>query len=502
VSKRSALILLLFFLAASSFEVISPANGTADSWVLKAPMPKPEEYVGAAVVNGKVYTFGSTDYATQVYDPGTEFWVTKASMPNPAIGFAVAAYQDKIYVIGGSMSGIVFRSIGANRVYYPATDSWQTKTPLPLNLSYICANVVERKIYVMGGLLNELDPLYRSPVASSKTLIYDPATDKWNEGTSMPTGVYGYASAVVDKKIYIIGGTPTDSNPGFPPRSPLHFNQIYDTETDTWTFGADPPFSGGTAGATTGMMAPKRIYLFGGGGSFVVGGVNPQSISQMYDPQTNIWVDCTEMIGCRFGLAVAVVNDKLHAIGGTAGWEEGQGYVGLATNAVYTPIGYGTTTDRTAPEIRVLSPENKTYSEGYVSLIFSVNKPVAWLGYSFDGKKNTGIFGNITLVYNYTLFDERFPNHNTTIIYGLHNETFPDTIPLYQMKNGLHNITVSAIDTNGNIGVSETVHFSIITNEPKPEAESFPTTLIIAISGALLAVIGTCLLVYSWKHKQ
>lgn len=262
VSKSVAPLLVLVLLVVSSLGAVLPVRGTGDSWVLRAPMPKPEGYVGAAVVKGRVYTFGSTDYATQVYDPETDLWATKSSMPNPAIGFAVAACQDSIYAIGGSMSGIVFRSIGVNRVYYPATDSWQTKTPLPLNLSYICANVVDGKIYVMGGLLNELDPLYRSPVASSQTLIYDPVADKWTEGVPMPTGVYGYASAVVDKKIYIIGGTPTDSNPSFPPRSPLHFNQIYNTETDTWTFGADPPFSGGTAGATTGVMAPKEsIYL-------------------------------------------------------------------------------------------------------------------------------------------------------------------------------------------------------------------------------------------------
>lgn len=511
MSKSVALLLVLVFLAASFLGAILPVKASADSWVLKAPMPEPEAYVGAAVVNGKIYTFGgtvvdeeiypfySTDCATQVYDPATDTWATKASMPNPTIGFAVTSYQNKIYVMGGAI-GFDW-SIGVNRVYDPATDTWQIKAPIPKNVSYICANVVDGKIYVMGGLLNDVDPLLHSPVASNATLIYDPATDKWSEGPSMPTGVYGYASAIVDNKIYVIGGTPTDSNPNFPPRSPLHFNQIYNTETDTWTFGADPPFGGGTAGATTGMMAAKRIYLFGGGGSFIVGGINPQQINQMYDSPTNTWVNCAEMINGRFGLAAVVLNDKLYAIGGTTDWVQGQGYVPSATNALYTPIGYGITTDRTAPEIVVLSPENKTYDAGYVSLIFVINKPVVWLGYSLDGKMNSEIFGNTTLIYNTTLFDKTTLSYNTTVIYGLYNEIFGNNTLIYGVYNGLHNITVVAIDPDGNIGASKTIIFSI-GEETKPESEPFPTIWVAAAAAVSVAVISVGLLFYFKKRKR
>lgn len=508
MGKNIATLLVLGFLAASSLGAILPVRATADSWVLKSPMPKPEEYVKAAVVEDKIYTFGGTDYATQVYDPKTDTWTIKTSMPNPATGFAVAAYQGKIYVIGGLVREYQFMSIGVNRVYDPSNDIWETKTPMPMGLSYVCANVVNDKIYVMGGLLNE----FYSRSASNRTLVYDPVLDKWSEASSMPTGVVDYASAIVDSKIYIMGGVP-DVFTGLP-QSVQHFNQIYDTATDKWTFGADPPIMGGTAGATTGLMAPKRIYLFGGGSSIAIGGrnISPFQTCQMYDPQTDIWVNCADMMGGRVGLAVAVVNDELYAIGGTEGWNEGygnaygrgdyrqgQGFVPSAKNALYTPFGYGKTPDDMKPEIVVLSPEDKTYSEGYVALVFWVNKPTAWLAYSFDGEKNAGIFGNITLIYNYTLFNKRFPNHNTTIIYGLHNETFPDTIPLYGVKNGFHNITVTVVDAYGNTCISETINFSI-NNEPKPEP--FPTTLVVAASGALLAVIGVCLLVYFKKRKH
>jgi hypothetical protein len=60
----------------------------------------------------------------------------------------------------------------------------------------------------------------------------------------------------------------------------------------------------------------------------------------------------------------------------------------------------------------------------------------------------------------------------------------------------LHNITVYAQDTFGNIGSSQTIRFTIA----KPEPESFPVVPVAAI--AVVAVIVAGLLVYHKKHKH
>jgi hypothetical protein len=60
------------------------------------------------------------------------------------------------------------------------------------------------------------------------------------------------------------------------------------------------------------------------------------------------------------------------------------------------------------PKISILSPENKTYAESNVTLTFTVNKQVTWIGYSLDNQAQVTITGNITL---------------TNLPIGLHNIT-------------------------------------------------------------------------------
>lgn len=114
------------------------------------------------------------------------------------------------------------------------------------------------------------------------------------------------------------------------------------------------------------------------------------------------------------------------------------------------------------PEISILSPENTTYAISNVSLTFTLNKPVTWMSYSLDAQEQVPITENITL---------------------------------YNLSNGPHNITVYAKDKFEIMGTSETIHFNIDPPEP------FPTTLIVTISAASVAVVAVGLVVYFRKIK-
>lgn len=64
------------------------------------------------------------------------------------------------------------------------------------------ANVVDGKIYVTSGQIPALGIVH----ALGATEVYDPEKDSWSELEHIPKPVVGYASAVLDNKIYIIGG--------------------------------------------------------------------------------------------------------------------------------------------------------------------------------------------------------------------------------------------------------------------------------------------------------
>jgi parallel beta-helix repeat protein len=90
-------------------------------------------------------------------------------------------------------------------------------------------------------------------------------------------------------------------------------------------------------------------------------------------------------------------------------------------------------TDITPPAVTVLLPENTTYSVSEVPLVFTINETTSWIGYSLDGQANTTVTGNTTLM-------------------GL--------------SEGSHSIVMFANDTEGNMGVSSTVNFSVDTMSP------------------------------------
>ncbi len=159
--------------------------------------------------------------------------------------------------------------------------------------------------------------------------------NSWVEKAPMPNSA-GYVSAVVDEKIYVVGSGVT---------------QIYDPKTDTWSLGA-PPLENITLGgngqsayaaATTGLLAPKRIYVYDG------------AYLQVYNPDNKSWIFGANPPINRQYLSIAVLNDKLYFIGGFTDHANNiPGYFqDYSTNEQYTPFGYGTVKQQTFPTATV-----------------------------------------------------------------------------------------------------------------------------------------------------
>jgi N-acetylneuraminic acid mutarotase len=456
---KGAVELFTVLLVASSIAASLPASSTAelveDSWMSKKALPTPRTDLRVAVVNGKIYAIGGMpDYATnEEYDPTTDTWTTKTPVPTGRYRFGIAVFDNKIYCFGGQFNKAIDNPYaGANftdkvEVYDPATDSWQTKKPMPTIRSQFETGIINGKIYLVGGRTE-------SPSATvALNEAYDPKTDSWTTKAPSPYPVAQHASAVIGNELYLLGGVDEFNDPMW-----MSVNQIYNADTNTWSLGTPIPNATwrAAAGATSGNLAPPRIYLVGGQQPR---GEQATNVIQIYDPASKSWSHGASMPTPRIDMALAVVDDKLYAIGGSNHYIL-PGEAASSENMMYTPAGYQGSIDGTSPVIIVLSPKNWTYNSSSISLIFTLNEPVGWMGYSLDGKATVTVAGNST-------------------ISGL--------------ASGLHSVTLYANDSSGNTGTSETFTFTVeIPQEP------FPWLPVAAV----IVVVAVAAVVYLKKRKR
>jgi len=527
IQSLIGVLVVSLFLSAFQFPF---AGATENEWTAKAPMPTARGGLGVAVVNGKIYAIGGLNNHTQLavneeYNPVTDTWATRASMPTARSGFAIAVYQNKIYCIGGTVGdsdNVVSGFTGVNEVYDPARNTWETKAPMPTPRADLCASVVDGKIYLIGGKEYwEVNPFYHE---LNVTEVYDTATNSWTTKASMPIPAFGYASDVVDDKIYVIGGA-RQFQDQLGNLTAIGSNQVYDSKNDTWSSRASLPVvvSYAAACVTSGVTAPRRIYVVGGFDQ-----TNYSNATHVYDFERDVWSSGALMPIARAYLGLAIVDDVLYAIGGFDGLNL------LDANERYAPIGYGTV----PPELRVLSPENKTYTSTDIQLVLTVNRPTNWIGYSLDGRANVTVtgdtelsglaegahsikvsvndtFGNLVSADAVYFAVDTVPPHVVILVpenksygekdiqsvftvdeptswmgYSLDGEdnvTVTGNVTLAVLTEGSHSLTFYATDLVGNTGASRTVYFEIAP---------FPTVLVVAVAVTItIAVAAAYLLI-------
>jgi N-acetylneuraminic acid mutarotase len=86
--------------------------------------------------------------------------------------------------------------------YDPATDTWERKADMPTERMFFSTSVVGGKIYAIGGSKGTINGF----VAFNTVEAYDPATDTWEQRTSIPTARTMFSTSVVNGKVYAIGG--------------------------------------------------------------------------------------------------------------------------------------------------------------------------------------------------------------------------------------------------------------------------------------------------------
>ncbi len=286
------------------------------AWTSMAPMPTARAAFATAAANGRVYAIGGAvlscggSVATvEAYDPDGDFWITGLSDMPPPLRFrpSGATLDNTIYVVGGFTTNLTCgdTALGTVQAYDPATDSWSTKPDLlrPRLSVGLGVDSVNHLLYAVGGATVAPDF-----IALPWVEVYDPATGIWTPKHRLNIPRSAPAVAAVNGKIYAIGGEKEDNGV-------VDTVEEFDPDANggfgAWTTKASrmphPRLQSAAA------VVDDKVYVMGGS---TTDGII--STVDVYDPALDMWTTDVPMPTARYLLGAAVVGNTIYAVGGAA----------------------------------------------------------------------------------------------------------------------------------------------------------------------------------------
>jgi len=297
-------------------------------------------------------------------------WRSAAPMPQETESHATAVHDGKIYVFGGNTSAddhcaggpcIPFDNSYQDAFEYdPVANVWRPRAPIPVGMSRLDAHTIGDTIYVVAEWAVNGD----SKGMSNRLFAYDPVADHWTEKKPRPIYRDGFVSAAVNGKLYVIGGSGRPDN-GPPSNDFMETRElkaaveIYDPDSDSWSFGRPSPSPshlsticelngsiyvlGGWVGATWepsitaydvaadqwSVKSPlptqiaRRGCVAANGDAYLIGGQDLSSSSgglsdrvDAYDPLVETWATATRLPTARYSAGTEVVGSEVFVLGG------------------------------------------------------------------------------------------------------------------------------------------------------------------------------------------
>lgn len=242
-------------------------------------------------------------------DPG---WWSGTELPSPRQEHGVAAVGGQVVVVAGVDDGPI--TLGRVQAFDPETGVWSDLPELPVAVHHPNVAALDDGTLVMLGAL---DAAFR-PVAEAWVLPV--GASAWEPVTPPPSDVGSSATAVLDGKVHLVGGLGVSGA--------IAWHQVWDPTTDSWEQLPDAPHA--------------RDHLAWGvvDGELVVTAGRQRSLSAFvaatdrYDPVSG-WTSGAPIPTPRGGVAAAVLNGRLHVVGGEGNPDDPDGV--FATHEAYDP---------------------------------------------------------------------------------------------------------------------------------------------------------------------
>lgn len=197
-----------------------------NSWCSIQPLQQQHADHCVCVLGGHIYAIGGRDYCNELesverYDPHTNMWEFVSPLKREVYAHAGAVLDGKIYITCGRR-GMAY--LKETYCFDPVANDWTACAEGPVERAWHGMAAVNGRVYVVGGSNDERG--YRRDVL--KVGCFDPEANSWSLMTPLPAGHGEPGVAVLDNRIYILGGRSHDKG------KRMKYVHVYNTDTDEW----------------------------------------------------------------------------------------------------------------------------------------------------------------------------------------------------------------------------------------------------------------------------
>ncbi|CAK6950384.1 kelch-like protein 22 isoform X2 [Scomber scombrus] len=202
-----------------------------NSWKTIQPLQQQHADHCVCVVGGHIYAIGGRDYSSELdsverYDPKTNKWEFVSPLKREVYAHAGAVVDGKMYITCGRR-GLAY--LKETYCFDPAANHWTECAEGPVGRAWHGMASVNGRAYVIGGSNDDYG--YRRDVL--KVACFDPKANSWSVLSPLPDGHGEPGVAVLDSRIYILGGRSHDKG------SRMKYVHVFNTDTDEWENGTD-----------------------------------------------------------------------------------------------------------------------------------------------------------------------------------------------------------------------------------------------------------------------
>lgn len=261
-------------------------------------------------VGGKFYLVGGRRIQEiSIFDPKTNSWTLGAKPPIEMHHFQGFSYKGKIYVVGAHTGKYPHETpLPQAYIYDPATDSWEKGFSMPKNRlrASTTTNIYNGKLYISGGIV---DGHWDGHVKWFD--VYDFKSSKWEKLPDTPRARDHATSVVNNNKLYVLGGRLSSGKTKKVFELTIPEVDVFDFKTGKWsTMDAHIP----TQRAGCMAVSVKDKIIFTGGESISQEMAHNQV--ECLDTKTGEWSVLPSLIQGRHGTQILHYKKKLYVASG------------------------------------------------------------------------------------------------------------------------------------------------------------------------------------------